>query len=203
MFFRVLKDEIRYDLKVLICDGNEDIVLAARKVYGNTFFVQHCTRHYSEGLKYRAGRLGVLEHPRTQEMIDAIKGIVYANNLTIANERLARLGRKRFKHEAHKQILEDFYEDVDTLTTYLQYPNTPIPRTNNDIENLFRQVNQRLTTMCRFGKFSYAHNYMRAWALMRRFTPFTDCRGRRRVRNGKAPLEIAGCDIDGIDYLDL
>ncbi|MCR4285919.1 MAG: hypothetical protein NUW00_03435, partial [Candidatus Kaiserbacteria bacterium] len=44
MYFKILKEEIHYELKVLVCDGNEDIVLAARKVYGETFLVQRCTR---------------------------------------------------------------------------------------------------------------------------------------------------------------
>lgn len=39
--------------------------------------------------------------------------------------------------------------------------------------------------------------------IMRRFTPFTDCKHPNKHRNGRSPLELAGCDIFGIDYLNL
>jgi hypothetical protein len=49
-----------------------------------------------------------------------------------------------------------------------------------------------------------AEQYLKAWALYRRFTNFTDCRGHlNRLKNGKAPLELAGVSIEGIDYLNL
>lgn len=203
LFFRCLKDEIRYGLRVLVCDGNDDIVQAARKVYGNTFLVQRCVRHYVEGLGYRAGRLGASEHPRTEELVEDLRHVIVASTFESALRRLTRLKRKRFTHEAHKQMLEDFYEHFTELTTYLQYPHLNIPKTNNDAETLFRQLNIRLKTVCRLGSFKTSHNYLNAWALMRRFTPFTDCRGKRKSRNKKSPLELAGCDIQGYDYLNL
>lgn len=46
-----------------------------------------------------------------------------------------------------------------------------------------------------------AKKYLTAWSLSRRFTPFTDCR--HKEKNHKAPLELASCDIEGLNYLDL
>jgi hypothetical protein len=38
----------------------------------------------------------------------------------------------------------------------------------------------------------------------RRFTKFTDCKiGMNKLKNGKAPLELAGVKVEGVDYLNL
>lgn len=49
LFFTRLK-EMGYVLRVLVCDGNDEIVRAAMKVYGPDTLVQLCTRHFVEGL---------------------------------------------------------------------------------------------------------------------------------------------------------
>ena len=62
----------------------------------------------------------------------------------------------------------------------------------------------RLKSWNMFRNKENAQRYVSAWALARRFTKFTDCRGdMNRLKNGKAPLELAGIDIAGIDYLNL
>lgn len=76
-----------------------------------------------------------------------------------------------------------------------------LPRTNQQIENLFRQTKLRLRSIGQFNSISSASRYLNAWTLMRRFTPFTDSRD--LAKNNKAPLELAGCDISGLDYLNL
>ncbi len=79
------------------------------------------------------------------------------------------------------------------LFTYQKVPG--LPRTNQQIENLFRQgINQ-------FHSHQSAYNYLNAWTLFRRFTAFTDCRD--KSKNKKAPLELAGCDIKNLNYLSL
>lgn len=46
--------------------------------------------------------------------------------------------------------------------------------------------------------------HLKAWALARRFTKFTDCKiGMNKLKNGKAPLELAGVKVEGVDYLIL
>ena len=106
------------------------------------------------------------------------------------------------KDEKHRKIFADFQNHVEYLTTHVYYPEY-IPNTSNEIENLFRQLNLRLKTIGRFNKYRYASDFLNTWALMRRFTPFTDCKKPNKHRNGKAPLELAGVYIKGIDYLKL
>lgn len=198
IYFRRLK-ELDYPLKVLISDDNHEILEAARLVYGDSFVFQLCVKHYLNKLTrwvYLA---------KTDPLIELIRKIILAPNLNEAKKELKYLTDQRYelvKTRIQQQIYLDFKEHIKYLTTYLKYPEY-IPRTNNEIENLFRQLNLRLKTIGRFNSWQYATSFLNAWALMRRFTPFTDCRKPNQKRNGKAPLELAGCQIKGIDYLKL
>lgn len=198
IYFKRLK-ELSYPLKVLISDDNHEILAAARFVYGDDFVFQLCVKHYLEKI------IRWIYPAKTDPLIELIRRIILAPDINSAREELAYLSEYRYAvvtAKIQKQIYLDFKEHLPHLTTYLKYPEY-IPRTNNEIENLFRQFNLRMKTIGRFYHWRYAANFLQAWALMRRFTPFTDCRKPNQKRNGKAPLELAGCDIKGIDYLNL
>lgn len=198
IFFQNLKEN-RYPLKVLVSDGNEDIQHAARKVFGEDVLIQRCTRHFVEGLKRKASEAGMDKEKRAVELIGRIQGIIEADDIVKAGARLDALKKKRFSHPFHRAVIEEFKTLADVLTTHLQHPGLRIPHTSNEIENVFKQVEMRLGSLCRFQHWTYARDYLKAWALLRRFTPFTDCRGERKHRNGYAPLELAGCDVSGVD----
>lgn len=74
-----------------------------------------------------------------------------------------------------------------------------LPRTNQQIENLFRQSRLRTRSIGQFHSYQTAFNYLNAWTLFRRFTPFTD--NRNKERNHQAPLQLAKCDITNMNYL--
>lgn len=205
LFYKQLKKN-GYILQNLVSDGSPEILYAARKVYGNDFVFQLCIRHFLEGLK----RLMIEKEseqniPQSETLIKDIQIIIQAKTLDIAEKNLELLKTKKhfYKTNIQKIILQQFKEKFDSLMSHLCYPERNIPHTNNDIENLFKQLNLNIKSIGRFNKFWNAYHYLNAWALKRRFTKFTDCKGRRKHRNGKAPLELAGCDIEGLDYLNL
>lgn len=203
LYCRKLK-EIGYPLRVLVVDGNDDFVSSAEHVFGKTFLVQRCTRHFVEGLRRKAKEAGVFADRRILQLIAMIQGIIEAPNLSEAERRLEDLKRKRYKDAFARLLIEDFKQHAGELTTHLFHPEIPIPHTTNEIENLFRQLELRLASIGRFGHRTTAGHYLNAWALMRRFTPFTDCRGvRGKQRNKKSPLELADCTTSGADYLNL
>ena len=84
------------------------------------------------------------------------------------------------------------------LMTHLPHPD--MPRTNNRIENLIQQLNRRLKTLEGFGGPHQARGYLHLRSMYHRFKPYTDCRGRHRYKNGRAPLECAGVNIAGLDW---
>lgn len=85
-----------------------------------------------------------------------------------------------------------------TLFTYRQ--TRGLPRTNQACENFIRFLSLRLKTMGQFQSWQTAADYTTALVLYRRFKKFTD---RKRQPNGKAPLELASCDLTDLDYLTL
>lgn len=200
MYFRTLK-EIGYPLRILVCDGNPDTPSAAKHIFGDNIIIQLCTRHFVEALKRHAG--DEIKNENTLKIIKLIQRIIEADNLEIAGEYLSLLNNITKKTQAEKELIEYFKINAPKLTAHLLHPELNIPHTTNDIENLFRQLNLRLKSISRFNKWKYADNYLKAWALLRRFTPFTDCRKKRRHRNGKAPIEIAGADITDVNFLKL
>lgn len=194
LFFRELK-AMEYPLKALVCDGNDDIVRAARKVYGEGFLVQRCTRHFLEGLRTKAAEEGMREDPDTQMLIFRMQRVIEARSLEEGSNALASLRAKTAgKLSAlHKKLLAEFDRLLPVLTTHLCHPELSIPHTSNEIENLFKQTRLRLKSIGRFsGGYRTARDYLNAWTLWRRITPFTDCRGTRKARNKKSPLQMAG-----------
>lgn len=200
MYFRTLQ-KIGYPLRVLVCDGNKDIPSAAYHVFGDQIIVQLCTRHFVENLKRQAG--ADAEQPTTQRLIFLIQRIIEANNLEQAGMFLEQLKQISRPTSIERRLISLFKRDAEKLTAHLLHPEIAIPHTSNDIENLFKQLNLRLKSIGRFNRWQQAGDYLKAWALLRRFTKFTDCRKGRKWRNGQAPIEIAGADITNIDCLKL
>lgn len=200
MYFQKLK-EIGYVLRVLVCDGNIHIQTAAKHVYGKDIIIQLCTRHFVETLKKHAAEK--ISRPRVQKIINSIQLIIQAKDLEVAGKYLQQLKQIKRKTKIENKLINLFKKNSAKLTAHLLHPELDIPHTSNDIENLFKQLNLRLKSIGRFNHWKYARDYLKAWALLRRFTPFTDCRGHRKWRNGKAPIEIVGVDVKNIDCFKL
>lgn len=203
-YFKTLKEDIGYDLKVLVSDGKPDTQTAVRIVYGIGVGIQLCVRHFIETLK------AILREEKIQERA-ATEGLVMniwsALNLKRENDCFDALKvlTSTVETRSQKLIVYTLNRHMHELTTHFRFSDEYyVPRYNNDAENLFKQVSLRLKSWNMFRNKENAQRYLSAWALARRFTKFTDCRGdMNRLKNGKAPLELAGVTIAGIDYLNL
>lgn len=206
MYFQSLK-ALQYPLKAVVADGNPNIPEAVKFVFGEEIIFQRCTRHFIEDLKrlLPVDEQRGVERARLEELILCIQRVIEAETLEAAGEHLAELRRysQYCRSPMKRQLLAMFEQAKPQLTAHLLHPELYLPHTSNDAENLFRQLMLRLRPIGRFAHYRYARDYLNAWALWRRFTPFTDCRGLRKSRNRKAPLELAGCEIKGIDFLKL
>jgi len=206
MYFQDLK-RMDYPLKAVISDGVPWYGQAAKKIFGKQVIVQHCTRHFLERCRerMRENELG-LKSERTAMLIYFIKHIIEASRIGEAKAWLKRLKRNKrvlIRTQTQKWILRRFKQEAKYLTAHLLHQGLNIPHTNNDVENMIGQAEKRLSTICRFNHWQNARDYLNAWTLWRRFAPFTDCRGKRKNRNGKSPLELAGVDTNGINWTEL
>ncbi|OGH90309.1 MAG: hypothetical protein A2469_03620 [Candidatus Magasanikbacteria bacterium RIFOXYC2_FULL_40_16] len=206
MYFKTLKS-IKYPLVALVCDGNPLIPKAAKFVFGKQLIAQRCTRHFLEDLRRLLPTEETQKEERTklEQLILCIKFVIEADSLESAQNNLEILKKysATFKSPAKHIMLGMFKRSKIELTAHLLNPELKLPHTSNDIENLFKQLMLRLKSLGRFYHQDYARNYLNGWALLRRFTPFTDCRNGRKHRNKKSPIELAGCEIKNIDPLKL
>lgn len=203
-YFQTLKTDIRYDLSVLVCDGNPEVIESARQVYGTGIGIQLCVRHVIENLKGMIRKERQEKRQETEFLIGGIWGALNADSEEACFARLRQLESIQ-ETRMQKAIWQNLSRDIFLLTTHFRYAGELfVPRYNNDAENLFKQLNLRLKSWNMFRSKKNAEHYLSAWALARRFTKFTDCKkGVNKLKNGKAALELAGIDIEKIDYLSL
>lgn len=203
-YFKTLKNDIGYDLKVLVCDGNPESMEGAKRIYGPLIGVQLCVRHFIETLKTIAREEKREERKITENLVGYIWLALAMKKEENCLEQLKVL-QTLAKTRCQRLIMQSLNQRLFLLTTHFRFHDQYfVPRYNNDAENLFKQLSLRLKSWNMFRNKENAEHYLKTWALCRRFTKFTDCRGdMNRLKNGKAPLELAGVDIKGIDYLNL
>lgn len=203
-YFTTLKNEVKYDLKACVCDGNPETMETARLVYGLSIGIQLCVRHFIENLKSLLKEERQDKRNETECLVGNIWG---ALNTEKENDCFRSLRSLESIQETRVQklVFRHLRRNLFLLTTHFRYQDQfYVPRYNNDAENLFRQVNLRLKSWNMFRSKVNAEHYLKAWALARRFTKFTDCKiGMNKLKNGKAPLELAGVKVEGVDYLNL
>lgn len=203
-YFKTLKEDVEYDLKVLVCDGNPEAMEGAKRVYGFSIGVQLCIRHFIETLKAIAREEGQIKKKGADNLVGSIWQALAMKKEADCFSTLRTLQTIR-ETRTQKLIWQSVNTHIFLLTTHFRFHDRYfVPRYNNDCENLFKQLSLRLKSWNMFRNKGNAEHYLKTWALARRFTKFTDCRGdMNRLKNGKAPLELAGVDIKGLDYLNL
>jgi transposase-like protein len=135
----------------------------------------------------------------------------------LAKEKLLSDIREMFKKKTDSKVTEKFKvikkqystkypkvisfltDNLDGLTTYTI--NQHIPKTNIMAENFNRQLQRRLKTIEAFQTFSTAFNYLNMIRNYLRFKPFTDCKGKRKYRNGSAPIELCKVKLASRDWI--
>jgi len=76
-----------------------------------------------------------------------------------------------------------------------------IERTNVTMENFNKQLKRRFVTIESFQSSQTAFNYLNLIRNYLRFKPYTDCRGKRRWKNGLCPLEVCRVKLSSKDWL--
>jgi transposase-like protein len=71
-----------------------------------------------------------------------------------------------------------------------------VAKTNAQAENFNKQLKRRFKTIEAFQSCQTANNYLTLFCGYLRCKPYTDCRGVRKLCNGKAPLELCHVHFD-------
>jgi transposase-like protein len=198
-----LATEARLDaghpLSGLVADLGPGFVQAHRNHFGDTPF-QACRVHFDRRLdsdipksKWSA------KAPLYAELKARVRAVLYAPTYDESCRLLSALilERARFKGIGKYDTIRTLERNFDVYTAHHHMPG--LPADNNVTENVIKQLNKKLRLMEGFESLESAERYVRLLVGCYRFKRFTDsC---RRPDNGKAPLELAGVDLAGRDWL--
>lgn len=109
------------------------------------------------------------------------------------NETIGLMDLKNYPYAKKiKDRYRDYYEKREWIIASICHSEADIPRTTNLIEGWNSTTMElRISSIRGFKKEKHARNYINAMILKYRFHKFTDCKGKFKNLNGKAPLEAA------------
>lgn len=146
-------------------------------------------------------RARLKEHKLERELRRAARRFIYARSREEGEERLQGIffQRGRYSRRNLRSLIESLIAYKEGLLKYLDTPG--LPRSTNVMENFIRNLSRRLKTMDGFQTEEGARGFLKLYGLYYRFKSFTDCRKHNKHLNGKSPLNLAGVDTTGLDWV--
>lgn len=188
-----------YPLRGIVTDLAPGFVNAHRDYFPRVPF-QACRIHFDRRLdmdipKFKRSPDAALR----AELKDRIRGVLYAPTEEEAASLLHALSseRERFEGVGRNRPLRSLERHFGLYMTHHHTPG--LPADNNATENVIKQLGKKLRLMEGFQTVESAERFCRLLIGCYRFKRFTD--SRRKSGNGKSPLELAGANLDGRDWL--
>ena len=180
-YFRLISH--RPDL--IVCDDNTNIKLAARKNFPQVK-IQTCFNHFKENIRRD---LRVRSEDTYKFFMERIEDI-FKDKLSQVDmdRRLFALFRDFRFDPVCVSILTNIQKYQGELTAYRGINSSPV--TSNIIEGLNSHLEARLVKLRSFQTPQYAKLWMNGYVLKRRFTKFTDCKGKFKNLNGKTGVQM-------------
>jgi hypothetical protein len=200
--FARLATEARLDaglaLKGVVSDLGPGFAQIHRDHFGSVPF-QACRVHFDRRLDQEIPKsLWSAKAPLYAELKERIRAVLYAGDYDRAVGLLQALkrDRARFKGIGKVDMIRSLERSFDLFMAHHFTPG--LPADNNVAENVIKQLNKKLRLMEGFESIESAERYVRLLVGCYRFKRFTDS---LNGSNGKAPLELAGVDLRGRDWL--
>lgn len=186
-YFRIL---VVYP-RLLVCDDNINLKMAARSAFP-AVKIQTCYNHFKENIRRD---LMVRSDNFYRPFMRKIESILDSSNKLSDdnfNSWLWKLYRDFSDDSLCKQILINIEKYKQELLGYRGIPQAPL--TNNIIEGLNGHLEGRLQKLRSFQTVEHARLWFNGYVLKRRFTKFTDCRGKFRYLKGKTGVQMTKKD---------
>ncbi len=173
--------------QLIVCDDNTNLKMAARERFPGCR-IQTCYNHFKENIRRDL-------HVRSEE------GIQYGNFMRriesvldsshkiadhTLNDWMYCLYRDYHNDPLCLAVLTNIERYKRELLAYRGIPQAPV--TTNLIEGLNGHLEARLQALRSFQTVTYARLWMNGYVLKRRYTKFTDCKGKFRFLKGKSGL---------------
>lgn len=196
--FLEVREELSYPLRGLILDGDNALLAAARAVFPETP-IQLCLRHAQVGwpryftYSYEGPMRGV---PLFLELADRL---VHVRTRRQRRRALAQWQSKRaalIRFGLRDQI-ERLEDRLPLYFTFLRHPG--MPPTDGLMESIIRQLDRKIEDTDGFETKPTAWNSLKMLIMRYRFHRFS-C-SRVPGRNGRSPLELAGVQTNGLNWV--
>lgn len=181
VYYRIIN---RYP-QLVVCDDNLNLKLAALKNFPEVK-IQTCFNHFKENIRRD------LRVRSDQTYLPFMRRVekVFRQKLSDSD-----------MDQQLRALLDDYREDpiaLSILTRIAKYrPEltgyrgiSASPVTTNLMEGLNGHLEARLTALRSFQSPRYAKLWLNGYVLKRRFTKYTDCRGKFRPLNGKRGVDL-------------
>jgi hypothetical protein len=180
-YFRI----INHYPQLLVCDDNSNLKIAARQHFPSVK-IQTCFNHFKEvirrNLKVRSDEL---YKPFMKRIEAVLSGKLSDGDM---NKKLFSLYQDYHNDPIAASVLLNIERNRQELTGYRGITGSPV--TTNMIEGLNGHLEARLQSLRSFQTVNYAKLWFNGYVLKRRFTKFTDCRGKFKHLNGKKGVEL-------------
>lgn len=184
-YFGYLKS-IKYSLKLVVCDDNTNIKLAARYIFPHVL-IQTCQNHFLENIRRD---LKVRTEGTYQGFVQDLKAELFSKKINREdfNVKAYRLYRKYQQNPVACTYLIKIHEATNELTAYSQVKHAP--KTTNINESFNSHIQARLKAIKSFQSYKSADKWINAYIIKRRFRIFRDCSKSFRYLNGKTSISF-------------
>ena len=180
-YFRILETYPQ----LLVCDYNPNIKLAARSAFPEVR-IQTCFNHFKETIRRN---LRVRSDPTYIPFVRRIEEVLTQKlNDEAMNKKLFAFYRDYQHNPVYIAVLTNIERYKTELLSYRHIRQSPV--TTNLMEGMNAHLEARLRLLRSFQTVSHARLLMNGYILKRRFTKFTDCRGKFRFLRGKTGVQM-------------
>lgn len=201
-FERLVRESVTeggYPLKGLVSDAAAPF-LAAHANYFARVPLQLCRIHASRRLDFVIAKAKRSPDASLRtELKDRVRAVLFAPTKGEARRLFRALlaDRDRYEGLGRSDTIGAMERSFDLYTTHHRVKGMPADA--NITENVIKQLSKKLRLMEGFASLESAERFSRLLVGCYRFKQFTDsC---RRDGNGKSPLQLAGVDTEGTDWL--
>lgn len=180
-YFRI----INYYPQLVVCDDNTNLKMAARKNLPSVR-IQTCVNHFKENIRRNLKVRSDNTYKPFMSQIETIFTDKLADD--VMNKKLFELYQDYQHDPVAISVLTSIGRYQQELTAYRGIPRSPV--TSNMIEGLNAHLEARLNSLRSFQSPAHAKLWLNGYVLKRRYTKFTDCKGKFRHINGKAGIEM-------------
>lgn len=188
-YFRILN----HYPELVVCDDNANLKLAARRCFP-AVKIQTCFNHFKENIRRD---LKVRSEETYRPFVRRIEAILKdKTSEEYFDKRLWACYRDYRDDPICQSVMINIEKYRKELNAYHNIPRSPL--TTNLIEGMNAHLEARLVGIRSFQSIAYAGLWMNGYVLKRRFTKYTDYRGKFRAINGKRGVDLTkkpGIDI--------